>query len=704
MKRCFGSLLFILCFFRGLALDPVIFSGNTPPFLIGKSTEWLEDKDGHLLITDVAKRNDFVASKLDVPNFGLTTSAYWLHFILQNNTPDDELLLDVDQPLTDEVDLYVSNDDGTWHHQAAGDFLPFSQRKYQFSSFLMEVPVKHGAQVHCYLRVKNHEQQQVPVYIGTPVQQINRAAGNDLLMAVYSGILLVMFFYNLFLYAGIKDRSYLYYVIYILMIGLAQITLKGFAFKTLWGNNIWLQNHATYIFSSLVGIIVFVFIKNFLNTRVIVPKLTRMMDIIIAGYILCIPVALAGYYIVGYYMLQLFAMVAAFVTIAAAFIAIRKGVASARYFMFAWIAFIIGITGFVLKDYNIIPYDGFSTNTMPAGSAIELVLISFALANRINILKKEKEASQLQALEASRENERLISEQNRMLDQQVKERTRELENALNDLKRTEVELVNREKMSSLGLLTAGIAHEINNPINFVTASISPLKRDINDLLLLLTTYEDLSQKGLDAEALNIVKELKAKLDSDYLIEEIHQLLNGIEEGANRTANIVRGLQKFSRSDEHFMKSADLIDGIENTLTLLNNQIKDQIEIIKDYQPIPLIDCSPGKLNQVFLNILSNAIHAVNHNNRKEKVITVRAYYKDKNVFISFADNGQGMSKEVQEKIFDPFFTTKDVGKGTGLGLSISYGIIENHHGEILVNSTPGEGSEFIIRLPVEQNP
>jgi two-component system NtrC family sensor kinase len=282
----------------------------------------------------------------------------------------------------------------------------------------------------------------------------------------------------------------------------------------------------------------------------------------------------------------------------------------------------------------------------------------------------------------------------------VKERTAELETALDDLKRTEVELVNREKMSSLGLLTAGIAHEINNPINFVSASVSPLKRDINDIVSILHKYDKKMNGNLTPEKIKEIEEYKEELDTPYLIEEIQQLLNGIEEGAVRTANIVRGLQKFSRSDEHFIKSSDLIDGIENTLTLLNPQLKDTITVVKNFEPIPYLDCSPGKLNQVFLNILSNAIHAVNNNGKKEKIITVGTRVEDNNIVLTFKDNGMGMTPEVKDKIFDPFFTTKDVGAGTGLGLSISYGIVENHKGDITVKSAPGEGAEFIIKLPI----
>jgi two-component system NtrC family sensor kinase len=582
-----------------------------------------------------------------------------------------------------------------------GDLNEFDQRDYNFPSFIFNLNIPAGESVEYYIRVKNHEQQQLPLYVGTYHDIINKNISNETIIAIYMGIVLVMFLYNLFLFFSIRDRSYGLYVGYILTIGITQIALLGYAYKFLWPHSVWLQNNATYIFSSLSGIVIILFVQEFLKTKTVVPKLSRAMDFVTGGYILCIPIAcVLRQYILGYYMLQLLAMGGSFLIITTAIIAFRKNVASAKYFLAAWIMFLIGVIIFVCKDYNIIPYNTLSLYTLPAGSAVELVLISFALANRINILKKEKEESQLLALKAAEENERLVREQNIILDAEVKERTKDLQAAMHELKRSEVELVNREKMSSLGLLTAGIAHEINNPINFVSASVTPLKRDIHDILGLLNEYDTLKVNNFSPEKFDEIQSMKEALDTTFIVDEINMLLNGIEEGAVRTANIVRGLQKFSRSDEHFMKNADLIDGIENTLTLLSTQIKDQITIERDYQPIPFLDCSPGKLNQVFLNILSNAIYAVQNANKKQKVITISTFMKENVIHISIRDNGIGIPKEEHEKIFDPFYTTKEVGKGTGLGLSISYGIIKDHKGEIAVESTPGEGAEFILKLPI----
>lgn len=279
---------------------------------------------------------------------------------------------------------------------------------------------------------------------------------------------------------------------------------------------------------------------------------------------------------------------------------------------------------------------------------------------------------------------------------QLKEQNRALEATLNRLKNTQVQLVNAEKMASLGQLTAGIAHEINNPINFVSANIFPLKTDFQDIKTILNKYQAIVNSEDKPKATKEAEEYAKKMDLEYLFEEMEALIDGIEEGANRTKEIVLGLRNFSRLDEDTIKSADIHSGIEATLIILKNETKQNLTIERNYDDsIKEIECYPGKLNQVFMNLLSNAIQAI------EGVGTITITTEDSNehVKIKIKDTGVGMTESVKEKIFEPFFTTKDVGEGTGLGLSITYGIIEDHKGQIFVNSELGKGSEFVIVLP-----
>jgi signal transduction histidine kinase len=305
------------------------------------------------------------------------------------------------------------------------------------------------------------------------------------------------------------------------------------------------------------------------------------------------------------------------------------------------------------------------------------------LKRQIDEIKELSEKS----MQQETEKKRILENQNLELEKKVAERTSEvlkqnemLETTLENLRDTQVQLVHSEKMASLGQLTAGVAHEINNPINFVSANISPLKRNFEELVTFIKQKKEASSSELD-----------------YTIDETKQLLSGIEEGSRRTAEIVKVLRNFSRLDEEDMKKANVNEGINSTLMLLQNKIKHQhIEVVKSLDDLPEIECYPGQLNQVFMNIISNAIDAIGENGK----ITVASAIEKKYIKISIRDTGKGMSHEIKQKIFDPFFTTKDVGKGTGLGLSISYGIVEKHNGKIEVESEEGKGTEFNIILPV----
>lgn len=296
--------------------------------------------------------------------------------------------------------------------------------------------------------------------------------------------------------------------------------------------------------------------------------------------------------------------------------------------------------------------------------------------------------------------------QRKILEEKVKERTEEvltqkeeLQAALDNLKRTQTQLVDKEKMASLGQLTAGVAHEINNPINFVSGNVAPLDRDVKDILEILAKYESTVELNKLNEKFIEVDKLKEELDYDFLKGEINDLIRGIKEGAHRTSEIVKSLRSFSRLDENDLKQANINHGIESTLLILRNKLKNRIEVIKEFDDLPEIFCFPGKLNQVFMNILTNAAQAI----IGEGKIYVKTKYKDGNIVIEIKDTGVGMPEDVRKKVFDPFFTTKDVGDGTGLGLSISFGIIETHNGTITVESAPGEGTEFVITLPERNN-
>ncbi|MFT5616852.1 MAG: signal transduction histidine kinase [Arenicella sp.] len=267
------------------------------------------------------------------------------------------------------------------------------------------------------------------------------------------------------------------------------------------------------------------------------------------------------------------------------------------------------------------------------------------------------------------------------------------------LKLAQEKLIQAEKMSSLGQMVAGVAHEINNPINFISGGVQSLRMIAEEIVEVLEQYGTLKlddTEELLKEKLRAINTLKEELDFEEAPKDIIDLLSDIEIGADRAAEIVSGLRDFSRKGADKKQLADIHKGINSTLVLLHSKFKHRIEIIKNYDESILgIMCFPNKLNQVFMNIIANAADAI------EGKGTIEISTKDHqdSISISIRDSGNGMLEEVQRKIFDPFFTTKPVGKGTGLGLSISYGIIETHEGELKVKSEMGKGTTFIIFLP-----
>ncbi|MBI1954595.1 MAG: PAS domain-containing protein [Proteobacteria bacterium] len=261
----------------------------------------------------------------------------------------------------------------------------------------------------------------------------------------------------------------------------------------------------------------------------------------------------------------------------------------------------------------------------------------------------------------------------------------------------ETKVTENDKLASLGVLTAGIAHEINNPVNFVLTSITPLKNDITDVLEVLDRFENV-RKTSSLPILQEIGQFIQSIDLPYSIQEIHNLLKTMGEGATRIAQIVKDLRVFSRLDEADMKKVDLHECIDSTITLLHHEFKNKVRIHKEYSPIPLVECFPGKLNQVFMNLLANAIQAI----KQDGDITVKTAHLNDTIQIHIQDTGCGIPDEIVGRIFEPFFTTKPVGSGTGLGLSISYRIIEEHKGTIEVKSQLNVGTEFIITLPISQ--
>lgn len=358
----------------------------------------------------------------------------------------------------------------------------------------------------------------------------------------------------------------------------------------------------------------------------------------------------------------------------------------------------------------------------PESSALILLrLENRVVATNNFVLLNEKIDELAKEVQKRKQAEEALWKANQELEIRVEERTTALQETLNELQLTQTQLIQAEKMSSLGQMVAGIAHEINNPVSFIFGNLHHAHKYTQDLLKLVQIYQQVCPNTPPE-----IQEQVEEIDLDFLIQDITKLFQSMTVGTERIQEIVKSLRNFSRLDEAELKQVNIHEGIDSTLMILEHRLQarheySEIKVIKKYSQLPNVTCYPGQLNQVFMNILANAIDAleVSANNGKWSAVNSQTtdnqkltknnpqiqiktdLIDEKWIAVSISDNGLGINEQVRSKLFDPFFTTKTVGKGTGLGLSISYQIIvEKHNGELSCFSVPGEGAEFVIKIPV----
>lgn len=713
------SFIQLSCFLAGVLLFSNTVFCQVTPLIINKDDQSVEVKGHSYLFADPAgKLTEHDIIKPGVKWFATkTTPVYqvipgniWMKFILINEGNDRFLFLDLPYSNITKLSFYRMQNDTLQPLEEEGNSYPFYSRKSSTPDFVFNINTPTNTSDTFFLKITSDHPLLLPLLLVNEKHLRDSDSVQTIVIGIYLGILLALFFYNFFLFVSTKDRSYLAYILFLFFLGLAQLTLSGHTFKYLWPGYPNFNTFALTLTSALAGIAGIYFGMFFLLMKQYLPYARKYFIGLIGLYVISMVFSLAGNNYISYYLLNFCGIAGGLSLLIASIYIGYKGYKPAYFYVIAWIIFLIGIVILGLRNINILPYNSFTTYILYAGSAIEVILLSIALADKINILRKEKEVSQLEALQAAKENERLVLEQNIVLERKVSERTEELQSAntqLNDafsvLKDAQIQLVEAEKMASLGQLTAGIAHEINNPINFVKSNIKPLLLDLNDLFEVIDEYGKLHHQQLEAlpASLTTIKQLQTSFDMDFLRTEIYSLMKGIEDGADRTAEIVRGLRNFSRLDESLIKTVNIHEGLDSTLIILRNLLPENISIIKNFNADGEIECFPGKLNQVFMNILNNSIQAVKQKKdsaKQEQIIITTRDLENDSIEISIKDTGPGMSPEVKQKVFDPFFTTKEVGEGTGLGLAIVFKIIQEHRGKIEVVTAEGQGAEFILTL------
>ena len=707
------KILFIICLlFQNTSLfatqtDTLAIHENEKKLLSNKYFLELPEPASGYKIEDVIRSKSFHVVNSTLPLITDNKPVIWLKFILRNSTTRAFVPIKIGASVIDNFDLYFT--DGPNNHIIhLSSSVPYRETKLikQNNTFINAIIFPDSTRIF-YLRIKSNASEVIPVEVNSANTFFKNADFENMLVGAFIGIVIIMALYNLVLYFIIGDKSYLYYVAYIITLGITQVLVRGYGVSFFVGEQAILNNFLIPLARILFGYSVLFFAAQFLQLRNNLKGYFKFYYLLFLLYSLALVSIGLGWVNFAYNLITFSAGLMAVTLLVLGSGLYIKGFKPAKYFMIGWGLFFITMLVSIARNRGLIVHTDFTQNIIIYSSVLQLILFSVSLAEKINFYRRQSVETQLLSLTIARENERLITEQNLLLETEVNARTQQLietnadlSKTIENLKSTQIKLVETEKMASLGQLTAGIAHEINNPINFVGSNVKPLRLDFLELFNLIDRYREAGLAPDKKELLAAADQYRNQIDLEFLKTEILSLLDGIEEGASRTTEIVQSLRSFSRTDELVLKPADVNKAILNTLILLRSTIPYNIEIKPVLNKLPLLNCYPGKINQVLMNLINNSIQAIKSKSmNQQESITIITNDQPENITIEIIDTGIGISSDIRKRIFEPFFTTKNVGEGTGLGLSIVFGIIEDHQGSIVVNSEPDKGSSFTITLP-----
>lgn len=627
---------------------------------IGQNTTYLEDPGSTLKIADIVSGNyagQFQKTKQDVPNFSSTGSAYWLKFDIQQQA-NEKFYLEVGTAFMDSISLFEFNEAGEMQSvRYGGDDLPFEHREVLIGNYLYELNIPQNATHTFYLRIKSKQPLFFPLRVGTLKEFTEYNHNQDYIQGIYFGFMLMIFFYNLFLYFKVRERLYLVYVTYVLSITWFMASIYGYFFEYFWPNAPWI-NQNVVVSSGLTMITATIFTRYFLELRKNKSWVNYGTYVFLAiGGLVCLTV-IFGNKIIGLQLAQGGLLLMAIYYLGLGIYYKMKGRREATYYLIAWGFLLVGIIFALLESLNIIPVMPY-LNAMQIGSGMEALLLSFALGEKIRTYKEQKEAALNMSLIAARKNEELIKEQNERLEHQVKIRTEEIV-----LQNKELVDLNEEKNNLISI----VAHDLRNPLNQLKGFISLIKMDSTKLSdenkELLNMMHDSSERLtlmisriLDIKAIE-AKELNLNLKKLNLSKLASQVVKGFElEAVNKHITII---------EEHAEPVYCLAD--------------------KDY------------LIQAIENLISNAIKF----SPRSSEVTIKSRVAEGYAFIDVVDHGPGISDEEQQMLFKRYQRLSAIPtageSSTGLGLSIVKKYVDAMNGEILCKSEIGAGSTFTIKL------
>lgn len=708
------QLLLLLLLFLTSALwaAPVNLTDPAQPYDLFRASSLLEVKPGQVTIESLLQSPDqykFVPTQNDRIRPNDRQRAYWFRVEVSNQTPD-EFFLHFVYSGTERILIYEVADNKVVGQRTLGRLVAEPLAHFRYSKLFFPMQVGKGAvRAHTlYIYMEGIYTTCLYFNARSTVNLVETVHYEDLFYGLYYGFILIIVVYGLLLFIRLRDHDTFRYAIWVLSMGLQLGLYRGFTTEFLWPNFHAFEQYGSAL-AGLTGLLHVLFTISFLRLKKHQPLYYRLGWIMIFAYTLGIALFVVTAYQGGANgrtidIIPAIALVEGLFSLTAGGVAYRHGFKPALYYLIGNLIFFFSIFIFIQYASGKLPHSFWTYNSIHLGSGIEIVFFTFALVYKVNLLKRRKEEAVREQLRLTETNKQLIEEQNKMLEAKVRQRTDELneqkeqlQTTLTTLQTTQQQLIQKEKLASLGEMVAGIAHEIQNPLNFVN------------------NFAEVSAEMLD----ELKDEIEAdrKTDALSLVDELVPNLQKINHHGKRAEAIVRDMLQHSRTVAGARQPTNLNALADEYLQLAYQGLRSKDKTISaqlhtDFDPtVGTVDLIPQEMGRVLLNLYNNALYAT-HEKEKQHQLSSQSPYQPQiwvstrlengQVVLRVKDNGTGIPAELVNKIYQPFFTTKPPGQGTGLGLSLSYDIItKSHGGKLEVQTEQGVSTEFVVTLPVK---